>query len=156
MDFILLKAFFLIALSFTGFLCGASLDQSIKQLPARQRIGIKAFSEYAKAADLKNGVIWYGIIGVGAAITSIVTALLTYLHHTKEPYNLPLYLGGICAICHSVCTAIAAPTYHQQKKIEDEGSLKNLFDKFEFIQTVRSTFIVLNHFAFIWALICIL
>ena len=83
MDFILLKAFFLIALSFTGFLCGASLDQSIKQLPARQRIGIKAFSEYAKAADLKNGVIWYGIIGVGAAITSIVTALLTYLHHTK-------------------------------------------------------------------------
>jgi hypothetical protein len=30
-----------------GRLAGASLDQSIKQLPARQRIGVKAYSAYS-------------------------------------------------------------------------------------------------------------
>jgi hypothetical protein len=34
-----------------GLLVGASLDQTIKQLPARRRIGPVAFSEYSKAGD---------------------------------------------------------------------------------------------------------
>lgn len=33
-----------------GLLVGASLDQTIKQLPTRRRIGVVAFSEYSKAA----------------------------------------------------------------------------------------------------------
>jgi len=40
-----------------GLLAGASLDQSIKQLPARQRTGVRAFFAYSQAADLGNGII---------------------------------------------------------------------------------------------------
>jgi hypothetical protein len=31
-----------------GLLAGASLDQSIKQLPARHRIGVEAFAAYSR------------------------------------------------------------------------------------------------------------
>jgi hypothetical protein len=151
-----LKAALITATTLTGLLCGASLDQSIKQLPARHVIGVKAFSAYAKAADLKNGVIWYAVLGIGAALASIATAVLAWRCHTDERYNLPLYLGAAFAICHTVCTTQAAPTYHGQKKISDEEGLIKLFNKFELIQTFRSAFIVLNFLCYIWALLILL
>ena len=59
-----------------GRLAGASLDQSIKQLPARQRIGVKAYSAYSQAADLGAGVAWYGILGVSAPLLMIAVAVM--------------------------------------------------------------------------------
>jgi hypothetical protein len=153
MEDIALKTCFIIALTLTGLLCGASLDQSIKQLPARQSIGVKTFSLYAKAADLKNGVIWYAVLGIGAALFSIVTAIITGLNHTNESYALPLYLGGIFAVLHTICTSQAAPTYFKQKQVDTEPELKALFDKFERIQTIRSIFISLNLACFLWTVI---
>jgi hypothetical protein len=147
---IYLKTCLIIAASLTGLLCGASLDQSIKQLPARHIIGVTAFSAYAKAADLKNGVLWYAILGIGAALASIVTAILAWKYHTPERYALPLYLGGLFAISHSICTMLAAPAYHLQKRINDEEALRRLFNRFERIQTFRSIFIALNFLAYIW------
>ena len=154
MDGIFFKTCFIIAASLTSLLCGASLDQSIKQLPARHTMGVKAFSEYAKAADLKNGVLWYAVLGIGAALFSIATAILAWYHNTGG-YSLPLYLGGVFAICQIICTSRAAPTYHSQKKIQGEGELKKLFNKFERIQTLRSIFITLNFICYLWVIIII-
>ena len=54
-----LKTCFVLATALTGMLCGASLDQSIKQLPARHIISVKAFSAYASTeytfTNLKPG-----------------------------------------------------------------------------------------------------
>src|SRR4051812_41298938 len=105
----LLKLSFITATALTGLLCGASLDQSIKQLPSRQIMGVKTFSLYARAADLRNGVIWYAVLGVGAALSSAITAVLSWKYISGESYALPLYLGGFFAICHSICTSQAAP-----------------------------------------------
>ena len=53
-----------------GLLAGASLDQSIKQLPARHRIGMRAFSAYSRASDQAAGVLWYAAVGIaGAGLT---------------------------------------------------------------------------------------
>ena len=41
-----------------GLLVGASLDQTIKQLPTRRRIGVVAFSKYSKTGDLGRGIAW--------------------------------------------------------------------------------------------------
>lgn len=144
---------FVLAMALTGILCGASLDQSIKQLPARHIIGVKAFSTYAKAADLKNGVFWYAMLGVSSALASITCAVLAYVHHSPTSIAWPLYLGGVFAICHSICTSQAAPIYHSQKKTSDDETLTKIFDKFERIQTIRSLFICLNFLCFIWILI---
>ena len=156
MEDVLFKTCFLAATTLTGLLCGASLDQSFKQLPARNIIGVKAFSAYAKAADLRNGVLWYAILGVGGALSSIITAILAWKNHSTEGIALPLYLGGLFAVCHTFCTTQAAPTYQSQKKIEDEKELIKLFNKFERIQTFRSVFIALNFLCFIWVFVMVL
>ena len=49
------------ATALNGILAGASLDQSIKQLPSRHRIGPVAYSTYSRASDLGNGIPWYVI-----------------------------------------------------------------------------------------------
>lgn len=148
---VLLKASLLTAVSFAGILCGASLDQSFKQLPARHRIGAIAFSAYAKAADLKNGVLWYAIIGIGTALSTIATAVVVWSHGPAS-LRFPVYAAAVFAICHSVCTSQAAPTYFKQKRMTDEESLTRLFTKFENIQTLRSVFIVLNFASLLWGL----
>jgi hypothetical protein len=151
MDMIL-RICFLAAIIFSGILCGASLDQSFKQLPARHTIGMKAFSAYVKAADLKNGVLWYAIIGIGAALTTIITAFLIWKHNHPTNFSSPIYAAAIFALCHSICTSQAAPTYFKLKHTSDELLLTRIFKRFEIIQTIRSIFVVLNFVSLVWAL----
>jgi|SRR5919108_2728772 hypothetical protein len=61
-----------------GLLAGASPDQSIRQLPARRRIGAVAYSQYSRAAGLGNGIFFYGILGVVAALLNIAAAIAAY------------------------------------------------------------------------------
>lgn len=58
-----------------GLLAGASLDQSSKQLPARLKIGVVAFSKYSRAADLGNGILFYAILEVSAGLLTIAAAI---------------------------------------------------------------------------------
>jgi hypothetical protein len=153
---IALKISLLAATGFTGMLCGASLDQSFKQLPVRHRIGLTAFSAYAKAADLRNGVWRYAITGIGAALTTIITAIITWQNHLAVTLSSPIYVAAIFAICHSVSTSQAAPTYFKQKKTTDENVLMGIFRKFEIIQTIRSIFVVLNFVSLLWVLFTVI
>ena len=77
------------AVAFNGILTGASLDQSIKQLPARRRMGVIAFSAYSRAADLGNGIVWYATIGVGAALFTIGAAVSAYLQVAPAAAAIP-------------------------------------------------------------------
>jgi hypothetical protein len=57
-----------------GLLAGASLDQSIKQLPARHRIGMRAFSAYSRASDLASGLFWYAPLGIAGVVLTLAAA----------------------------------------------------------------------------------
>ena len=113
-----------------GLLAGASLDQSIKQLPARKKIGSIAYSKYSRAADLGNGVPFYAALGVGAAALTIAAGLNTRGKTAKA--------AAIAAVLHSLVTAKAAPTAHSQRKFSDEESLSRVFDRFDRWQTLRA------------------
>jgi hypothetical protein len=56
------------ALLVSGVLAGLSLDKVIVQLPARHRMGAVAYAGYARAADLGNGVVFYALVGIAAAV----------------------------------------------------------------------------------------
>ena len=56
---------------------GATLDQAIKQLPARHQMGVVAFSRYSRAGDLSRGVPWYATIGCTAAGLALAAAMAT-------------------------------------------------------------------------------
>jgi hypothetical protein len=139
------------AAALNGVLVGASLDQSIKQLPARHRMGLIAFSAYSRAADLGNGIAWYAILGISSALVTIAAAIATLV--TGSAHTLPILLAAIFSICHSVATSQAAPTnFRQRKAADDEVALAAIFNTFERWQTVRVIFQTLTFVATLWAI----
>ena len=146
-------ALVLTATAADGLLAGASLDQSIKQLPARHRIGAVNYSAYSRAADLGNGIAFYGTLGVGAAALTIAAAVSAHLHEPHSRRTPPLYAAAGLAVLHSLATTRAAPTNFSQRKVaeNDEAALAQIFDRFEWWQTVRVALQVLNLGAMLWA-----
>jgi hypothetical protein len=130
----------ILATGFDGIMAGASLDQVIKQLPARHEIGPKAFSAYSQAADLSNGIIWYATIGIGSALFTIAAAISIFRQGSSYYYYaIPIYVAATLSIAHSVVTAYAAPTNFQQLEVSyDEQALIQVFDHFEQLSLVRA------------------
>jgi uncharacterized membrane protein len=92
-----------------------SLDQSIKQLPARHRIGVVAFAAYSQAADLGNGVVWYAALGIGGALLTLTSATFALVLNAPEQPQRLLLIAGVLAIAHSITTARAAPLNFSQR-----------------------------------------
>jgi hypothetical protein len=104
-----------VATAVDGLLAGASLDQSIKQLPARHRIGVVAYSAYSQAADLGNGVVWYAALGIGGALLTVASATLALMLIAPEQTQRLLLIAGVLAIAHWITTARAAPLNFSQR-----------------------------------------
>ena len=137
-----------------GLLAGASLDQSIKQLPARRKIGLVAYSEYSRASDLGPGILWYAILGVGAAVLTIAAAVAAFLEGVPSATATLLYVAAGLAVLHSLVTTQAAPSNFSQRRVaKDEAALRRVFDRFERWQTLRAVLQVLNFGTMLWALV---
>jgi len=138
-----------------GVLSGASLDQAIKQLPARHRLGAAAFSAYSAAADLENGLPWYAGLGAETAILSLVTAsvgLAGAPHRTRS--TAPLALMAALTVAHTAMTDRAAPTNWSQRRVPpgDVAGLEAVFDRFARLNAVRALLQVATLGASAWAL----
>jgi hypothetical protein len=136
---------------------GMSLDQSIKQLPARRRIGIVAYSAYSRAGDQGNGLFLYPPIGIGALLFAIAAAASGHLCRLPSTLQAPLDISGILAILHSLATARAAPINLSQRKYAptDEANLARVLDRFEFWHNLRAVLQVLNFAASLWATVAL-
>jgi hypothetical protein len=143
------------ATALNGILAGASLDQSIKQLPARHRIGAVAYSAYTQAADLgRNGLIWYPSIGIGAALLTIGAAGAAVFQGVEVAQAVPIYIAAALSILHSLLTTQAAPTMWSQRRYgQDEATLGAVFDRFERLHTMRALLQVLTFGVMLWALV---
>jgi|SRR5919198_3206543 hypothetical protein len=130
----------ILATAFDGIVAGASLDQSIKQLPSRHKIGPKAFSAYSQAADLGNGIIWYATIGMGSALLTIAAAIsILFQDVGYSYYAIAIYVAAILSVAHSAATAKAAPLSFSQRKVsDDEQALIRVFSHFERLHLVRA------------------
>lgn len=137
-----------------GLLAGASLDQSVKQLPARHRIGAVAYAAYTRAADLGPGIVWYAVLGVGAALLTVAAAFAALGQRIAAPITVPLLAAAALAFVHSLATTQAAPTMFRQRRVpQTEEALGAVFARFARWQTVRVTLQVLTLAAVLWALV---
>jgi len=112
----------LVATSATGLLAGASLDQSIKQLPARRQIGIAAYSAYSQASDLSSGVIFYGILGIGSALLTVIAGIVVHLSDLPFAVRLPADLAAVLSVLHSLATTRAAPKIFAQRRYQGDSA----------------------------------
>lgn len=144
----------LAALLVNGLLAGASIDQSIKQLPARHRIGIVAYSEYSKAADLGNGLVLYPLLGIGGALIALVAAVVGIFGQPSGQSMIALWVVIVLTLAHSAVTSRAAPTNISQRKAAgNEERLTDVFNRFVKLQTFRVSLQFLTMLALAWALV---
>lgn len=138
----------------TGVLVGASMDQSIKQLPARRRIGVVAYSDYSQAADLGNGIAWYAALGVGGGLLTLVAAVVGLTDSPSDGRTVALWAVVALTLAHSAVTARAAPlNMSQRRAAPDEQALTRVFDRFTRLQTVRVALQAATLAATVWALV---
>jgi hypothetical protein len=62
-------------------------------LPARHKIGPVAYSEYSRASDLGPGILWYGILGMGATLLTIAA----FFEGVPPASATPLYVVAALA-----------------------------------------------------------
>ena len=142
------------AIALNGVVVGATLDQSIKQLPARHRIGAVAYSTYSRAGDLGNGIAWYASVGVGALLITLAAAIAAFSQRSASPAVPFIYIASILSILHSLVTTQAAPIMFSQRRHEnDEKTLETLFNRFERWQTLRALLQVLTFGTLLWAVV---
>jgi hypothetical protein len=128
----------------SGLLAGASFDQSIEQLPARHRIGVRAYRAYSNASHMANGRFWLiplGLLGPALAVVAAVWGVALGLIPERA---LPVDLAAALGIAHLISTAVAgrinwtiAP-WSAEGDSADETTLARIFDRFERAQAVRA------------------
>lgn len=137
-----------------GLLVGASLDQTVKQLPARRRIGVEAFSDYSRAGDLGHGIAWYAALGIGAAVLTVVAVVVGLTDQPGTQAAAALWLALLLTVAHSLTTARAAPlNFSQRAAAGDAARLAAIFDRFERWSRARSALQVLTLLSVAWALV---
>lgn len=138
-----------------GMLVGATLDQSIKQLPARRRIGAIAYSTYSRAADLWHGVPWYAGLGIGTALITVVAASAGLVDDDRTAQQtVALVAAVVLTLAHSAVTGRAAPANFAQRGVAtDERALTQVLDRFERLQTRRAALQVVTLGVVVWALV---
>ncbi len=138
----------------SGIAAGASLDVSIRQLPARHRMGVMAYSVYSQATDLGTARVWYPPLGIGTLLLANASAVTAFFQQVAFVHALPLYVAAVLWVVHLLITLIwALPTLPRQRQVaHDEKQLATIFNRFERLQTVRAALDVLIFALTLWAL----
>jgi hypothetical protein len=139
----------------SAMVAAASLDQSIKQLPARRRIGVLAYSAYSLAADAHYGLRWYVPLAAVWLPVTVAAAVVGWSDHPGEARALALAAMVVGLVAHIVVTAlVAAPTLLSQREVAgDERALARVFDRFERSHSVRALIDLATLAASLWALV---
>jgi hypothetical protein len=137
----------------------ASLDQLIKQVPARHRIGVIAYSAYSRAADFHTGVWYYAPIILGWVVLIPAAAVAGWRDGASGQRFVAL-VAMVCGLAgHMVVTALfAAPILLSQREIgkDDVRALTIVFNRFERWHLVRTVIDVATMGATVWALVATL
>jgi uncharacterized membrane protein len=134
----------------------ASLDQLIKQVPARRRIGVVAYSAYSRAADFHTGLPYYVPIIAGWLTLIPAAAIVGWQDGASGERAVALAATLIGLVSHMVVTGLfAAPILLSQRKIssDDEKALAALFVRFQRWHAVRTLIDVCTTAAAVWALV---
>ena len=138
----------------TGLLAGASLDKAVVQLPARHRMGITEFANFSRANDLGNGLVVYPLIGISAALLTIIAALTAFLQGILLSHAWPVYVAAFLAISHSFTTTRAAPNMLSLRQpSNNETTLGDTLNRFALWHNVRTALQVLNFVMLVWSIV---
>lgn len=143
-----------LAVAVNGLLAGLNLDTALVKRPSRRRIGVAAYATFARGNDLGNGLVLYPLLGIGAALLTILATVLACLAREPTALAVPLVFASLLSLLHSGATTRAAPVMLSLKDApDDEAILATKLGRFARWHAVRATFQILTFFVLLWALV---
>ena len=143
-----------IATAINGLLAGLNVDTALVKLPARRRIGVVAYALFARGNDLGNGRVVYPLLGISAALLTVLATALAFVSQARMVVVLPLSLASLFSLLHTFATIKAAPVMLSLKDSpDDEAILTAKLDRFARWHAVRAMFQVLTFFILLWAVV---
>ena len=143
-----------------GGLFGSLLDRSLVASPAWRQLGVVAWADYSRHADLGNGnvvypvgaILWWGLV-IGAAVA--------YRRDRGAPRSagrpILLAVGSVLGCIGS--TIVAAPVMQNVASVSDDDitALHNAFQTFTLWGVyIRGGFFALVFVFTVWALVALL
>jgi hypothetical protein len=142
-----------LATAVNGWLSGLNVDTALVKLPARRRIGAVAYATFARGNDLGNGLFVYPLLGISAALLTLLATVLAFVARSPQEVLLLLSLASLLSILHTLATTRAAPVMLSIKEApDDEALLTAKLDRFARWHAVRAAFQTLTFFLLLWAL----
>ena len=112
-------------------LFGSLLDRAFVATPAWRQLGVQAWADYCRHADLHNGLWVYPIGGI-LCWALVLVAALAYRFDRSAPRQtgLPIYLAALGALGAIITTVVAAPVMMHVGRLSDTAALHNAFETF--------------------------
>jgi len=144
-----------VAVILNGLFAGASLDQSIEQLPSRHRIGMRAYSAYSRASHVANGRFWLIPLGLSGPVLTLAAALWSLTFNLPAERSFPVFLAAGLGVAHVLSTVKAASvnlTQWKERVADNEVALAEILQRFARWQALRASLQFLTFVVTIWAL----
>lgn len=123
----------IIAATLVSGLFGSLLDRALVATPAWRDLGVQAWADYSRHADLGAGDIVYPIGGI-LSWALVLAAALAYRLDRSAPRQAgpPIYLAALAAIAAALTTIVAAPVMQNVGPTSDADTvaLQHAFDTF--------------------------
>jgi hypothetical protein len=141
----------------TGLLAGATLDRGLVGYPAWRQVGVMAWAEYSRHADLGNGMFFYPVLAIGGVLTAIGAAISARLDRaTTHTARVRIYLAAAIALAGLLVTFEAGPYMLRLRHVADPSSVRAAFAGFYAWSAVRGALQVAAFPLSVWALVGVL
>jgi hypothetical protein len=144
-----------VAATVVGGLFGSLLDRALVATPAWRQLGVQAWADYSRHADLSLGKIVYPI-GAILLWALIFAAALSHRLDRSAPRatGVPIYLAAFSSVGAIIATIIAAPIMLSVDSLgSDPSTLQSAFDRFTLWGVyIRGAFFALSFLCTVWAL----
>ena len=144
-----------VAATVVGGLFGSLLDRALVATPAWRHLGVQAWADYSRHADLGSGKIVYPI-GAILLWALIFAAAVSHSLDRSAPRatGVPIYLAALFSIGAIIATIIAAPTMLSVGSLgNDPVALQSAVDRFTLWGVdIRGVFFALSFLCTVWAL----
>jgi hypothetical protein len=143
-----------VAATVIGGLFSSLLDRALVATPAWGQLGVQAWADYSRHADLGTGNVVYPVGGILLWALVFAAAVSHRLDRTApRSAGLPIYLAALCSIGPLVATIIAAPIMQGVGSLgNDPVALQAAFDRFTLWGVyIRGVFFTLSFLCTVWA-----
>jgi len=139
-----------------GILAGVTVDRGLVGVPSWNQVGVVAWANYSRSADLGNGLVLYPTLAIGGALLSLAAAISLMRQPARQCcLTIAVWVAAVLALAGLLLTFKAAPFMLSLREIgnEDVIHLQEAFDGFRFWSAIRGVVQVLAYAGNLWSLV---